>query len=334
MSFVSLAMGGGGRLYRRLVEEYFLPAFANAELQKMNDAAVCGLSGDRIALTTDSFVVQPRFFPGGDIGRLAVCGTVNDLAVSGARPMYLTCSMIIEAGFPLEELARICTSMAETARQAGVQIVTGDTKVVEKGGCDGLFINTAGVGLFDSAQRILPQRPAVGDAILVSGNIGYHGMAILSARENFGFEPPIPSDVAPLNQIIDCLLRAVPQISCLRDATRGGVAAVLNEWAQQEQCHIVLQREQVPVAGEIATACDLLGLDPLYLANEGRFVAAVNAVHAQRAISALHAHTLGKDAAIIGYVTEQGQALVSEKTVFGANRIVDMPEGERFPRIC
>ena len=285
---VTLAHGEGGRLYRELVEQVFLPAFDNPIINDLGDSALCPNYGERLAMTTDSFVVRPRFFPGGDIGHLAVCGTVNDLAVSGATPLYLTCSMILEAGLPLAELRRVCASMADAARLAGVRIVTGDTKVVEKGACDGLFINTAGVGLFQReplAQRVLP-----GDAILVSGNVGDHGLAVLSARESLSFDPPLASDAAPLNGLIDCLLTAVPQVHALRDATRGGLAAVVNEWADAGGVAITLEEAAVPVDRRVRSACQLLGLDPLLSANEGKVVAALPESCAERALAALREH--------------------------------------------
>ena len=337
---VTMAHGEGGRLYQELVESIFLPAFDNAYLRQLGDSAVCPLphrlSRDRLALTTDSFVVRPRFFPGGDIGHLAVCGTVNDLAVSGARPLYLTCGMIIEAGFSYEELERVCRSMAATARRAGVSIVTGDTKVVERGSCDGLFINTAGVGLFE--RQPLPQQVRPGDAIIVSGNLGDHGLAILAAREKLGFDPPLASDAAPLNGLIQDLLRAAPATRALRDATRGGLAAVANEWAAAHQVAIELSAQALPVDKRVAAACELLGLDPLLAANEGKVVAAVPPAQEEQALAALRAHPLGGHAALVGRAAAlgpgRGKALVTLDTPYGSRRLVSLPEGEQLPRIC
>ena len=330
---VNLIHGSGGRSYHQLIEEVFLPAFDNHFLREMNDSAVCPLHNDRIALTTDSFVVKPRFFPGGDIGRLAVCGTVNDLSMSGARALYLTCAMIIEAGFPITELRMICQSMAEAAKEAGIRIVTGDTKVVEKGSCDGIFINTAGVGMFSTDRPPLCQKIQCGDVLLLSGTMGDHGMAVMAAREQFTFSPPLQSDVAPLNGIVEQLLRAAPHTHALRDATRGGVAAVCNEWADAAALDIVLQEEKLPIRPEIHAACELLGLDPLYVANEGKFVASVPVEEAKDALSALRAHPLGKDAAIIGSVEGSG-GKVSLATPWSTLRLVEMPDGEQLPRIC
>ena len=328
---ITLAHGDGGRLYRELVEQVFLPAFANDTLNELGDSAVCPAWGDRLALTTDSFVVRPRFFPGGDIGHLAVCGTVNDLAVSGATPLYLTCGMILEAGLPLDELRRICASMAAAAADAGVRIVTGDTKVVEKGACDGVFINTAGVGLFK--REPLSQKVKPGDAILVSGNVGDHGLAVLAAREGLAFDPPLASDAAPLNGLIDCLLEAAPETRALRDATRGGLAAVVNEWAAASGVTIALEEAAVPVDRQVRAACQLLGLDPLLSANEGKIVAAVPEEKAEAALAALKRHPLGQNAALIGRA-EAGRPLVTLTTTIGARRILDLPEGEQLPRIC
>lgn len=328
---ITLAHGEGGRLYRELVEQVFLPAFDNPVLTQLGDSAVCPSFGERLALTTDSFVVRPRFFPGGDIGRLAVSGTVNDLAVSGARPLYLTCAMILEAGLPIAELRRICDSMAAAAHDAGVAIVTGDTKVVEKGACDGVYINTAGVGLF--RREPLPQKIRPGDVILVSGSVGDHGLAVLAAREKLDFQPQIQSDAAPLNGLIDALLQAVPQTCALRDATRGGLAAVVNEWAESSGVTVAVEESAVPVQPQVRSACQLLGLDPLHAANEGKVVAAVPERFAQAALAALRSHPLGKNAAVIGRA-EGGPARAVLVTSIGARRILALPEGEQLPRIC
>lgn len=328
---ITLAHGEGGRLYRELVEQVFLPAFDNPVLTELGDSAVCPSFGERLALTTDSFVVRPRFFPGGDIGRLAVSGTVNDLAVSGARPLYLTCAIILEAGLPIAELRRICDSMAAAAHDAGVAIVTGDTKVVEKGACDGVYINTAGVGLF--RREPLPQKIRPGDVILVSGSVGDHGLAVLAAREKLDFRPQLVSDAAPLNGLIDALLQAVPETRALRDATRGGLTAVANEWAETSGVTVAVEETAVPVQPQVRSACHLLGLDPLHAANEGKVVAAVPERFADAALAALRKHPLGKNAAIIGRA-ESGPPRAVLITSIGARRILALPEGEQLPRIC
>jgi len=330
---ITMAHGSGGRLYRQLVEEVFLPAFDNKYLRQLTDAAVVGCGGLQAALTTDSFVVRPRFFPGGDIGRLSVCGTVNDLSMSGAVARYLTVGMILEAGLPLEELRRICFSMAAAAEEAGVYLVTGDTKVVERGAGDGVYINTAGLGLFPAGRSPLPQRLAAGDAILISGALGDHGLAVMAARENLGFDPPLISDVAPLNSLVEALLAAVPDVHALRDPTRGGIAAALNEWAAAAGKDILLEEGALPVAQPVRAAAALLGLDPLYVANEGKLLAAVPSAQAEAALAALRSHALGRNAAIIGQVGEGG-GLVSLRTAYGAERLIDMPEGDQLPRIC
>ena len=330
---ITMAHGSGGAAYHELVAEVFLPAFANDMLSPLSDAAVCANSGAQLAFTTDSFVVQPRFFPGGDIGRLAVCGTVNDLAVSGATPFYLSVGMILEAGLPLSELRHITASMAAAAREAGVTIVTGDTKVVEKGGCDGIYINTAGVGLFE--RRPLAACPRAGDMILVSGGLAEHGLAVLAARQGFDFTPPLISDVAPLAGLAAALLAAAPLTTCLRDPTRGGLAATLHEWAEAAQATITVEEDALPLKASISAACALLGLDPLYVANEGKLAAAIPPSQAQAALAALKAHALGRDAAIIGRVGERrpGMPLLL-RTAYGGERIVGLPHGELLPRIC
>ena len=330
--FISLQHGSGGRSYHELVERVFVPAFDNDVLRELNDSALCNMVHERIAFTTDSFVVKPLFFPGGDIGRLAVCGTVNDLAMSGAAPRYLSCGMIIEAGFPVDELAKISASMAAAAKEAGVAIVTGDTKVVEKGSCDGIFINTAGVGVLLKAPPV--QRLKAGDAIIVSGPIAQHGLAILAARNDLDFTPELMSDAAPLNGLVDVLLKAVPTVHALRDATRGGVAAVLNEWCEASSLSIVVQEDQIPLTNQTKAACELLGIDPLYVANEGKFVAAVPADDADAAVAAMRQHPLGNGAGIIGYADADPIARVSLNTIYGTRRIIDMPDGEQLPRIC
>lgn len=331
---ISLAHGGGGKSYHCLVREIFVPAFDNPYLRELNDSAVMEVAGGPIAMTTDSYVVKPRFFPGGDIGRLAVCGTVNDLAMSGAEPKYITCGMIIEAGFPREELERICASMAAAAAEAGVLIVSGDTKVVEKGSCDGIYINTAGVGVFPAGRPPLPQRVLPGDAILVSGTIGDHGMAVLAAREQLDFSPPLISDVAPLHGLARALMAAVPELHALRDATRGGVAGVAHEWAEASGRDIVLDEVALPVNPAVRAACELLGLDPLYVANEGKLLAAVPAASAEKALRTLQEQPAGRDAAIIGTVEVNTNGILCIITKFSSRRFLLVPDGEQIPRIC
>ncbi|MEG1536936.1 MAG: hydrogenase expression/formation protein HypE [Clostridiales bacterium] len=330
---ITLAHGSGGKAYHQLVEQIFLPAFANTYLTELQDSAVCPLYGEKLALTTDSFVVKPRFFPGGDIGRLSVCGTVNDIAMSGATPHYLTLAMIIEAGFELAELRRICVSIAQAAEEAGVSIVTGDTKVVEKRSVDGIYINTAGCGFFAPGVRPLVGRVEAGDCILVSGTLAAHGMAVLAARENLDFSPAIRSDVAPLNGLIGKLLASVPDVHALRDPTRGGAAMTLNEWVVAGKTDIVIKEKDVPVDSSAAAACRILGMEPLAVANEGKFLAAVPEGQAEVALAALKSHVLGRDAAIIGRVIP-GQGRLVVETAYGGRRIVAMPEGEQLPRIC
>jgi len=331
---ITLAHGDGGKLYHELVEQVFLPIFDNPYLREMTDSAVCDFSGKKMALTTDSFVVRPRFFPGGDIGRLAVCGTVNDLSMSGADPKYLTVGMIIEAGFTIEELQRICQSMADAAREAGVLLVTGDTKVVEQGACDGIFINTAGVGFFDQVHRPVKRELAPGDVIISSGVLGMHGLAVLAAREELKFDPEIRSDVNPLNQLVKALLVAVPEVHALQDPTRGGAATLLNEWAAACSCEIIIEEEKLPSSSQIAGVSRVLGMDPLYLANEGKFIAAVPKQYAEAAVSVLRQYPLGADAAVVGLVTDQNQGRVVMKNLLGVRKIVDPLFRNQLPRIC
>lgn len=333
-SEVLLAHGSGGLLYQQLVEEIFLPAFANEMLGELNDSAVCLLEEEKIALTTDSFVVQPLFFPGGDIGKLSVCGTVNDLAMSGAKPRYLTVGMIIEAGFPIKELKAIVDSMALTAKKAGVEIVAGDTKVVGKGQCDGIYINTAGVGSITKARDLSQRAIKEDDLIIVSNSIAHHGLAVMAAREKLDLGKIIVSDVAPLGQLTDIFLKAVPGTKVMRDPTRGGVAATLNEWVKKSKLSIVIEEEAIPLTDEIRKASELFGLDPLYIANEGIFIAAVPPAQAEAAISVLRQHPLGKMAAVIGKAIAEETPFASVVTPYGGRRLLDMPMGEQLPRIC
>jgi len=332
---VLLAHGSGGELSHELIRDVFVRAFDNAKLSQGGDAAILdSLPEGRVALTTDSYVVKPIFFPGGNIGELAVCGTVNDLAVMGARPLYLTAGFILEEGLPMATLERIVASMAATARDAGVQIVTGDTKVVDRGAADGLYINTAGVGVIPHGLDLGPHRLSPGDAILVNGTVGDHGMAVMMKREGMAFGSTLESDTAPLNGLIGELLAAVPgEVHWMRDATRGGLATVLNEWAESAKVGIHLTETAIPVRDEVRAACEFLGLDPLYAANEGKVVIAVAAAHADVALEALRSHGLGRDAALIGHVTGEHQRVVLE-TPYGARRIVQMLTGAQLPRIC
>lgn len=325
---ITLAHGAGGGLSRELIENVFLPAFDDPALSKLNDSSLCPGAG-QIALTTDSFVVKPLFFPGGDIGTLAVSGTVNDLAVSGARPAYLTVGMILEAGLSMETLRRVTASMAQTAKMAGVRIVTGDTKVVEQGRGDGIYINTAGVGLME--REPLPQRPMPGDMILVSGPIASHGLAVLCAREGLGFDPPIQSDAAPLNGLIAAAL-AAGRVNAMRDATRGGLTATICEWAEAG-VRIEIEQEALPILPGVRAAAELLGLEPMHMANEGVAVFSVPQTDGERVLAALRAHPLGRGAARIGQVKDGpgGGVLV---TPLGTRRRLFLPRGEILPRIC
>ena len=339
---VNLAHGGGGRAMRDLIEDVFVSTFDNSTLAALEDQAVFALAdlathGDRLAFTTDSYVVDPLFFPGGDIGTLAVSGTVNDLAVCGATPLYLSCAVVIEEGLAVDILRRVAASMQRVALEAGVAIVTGDTKVVERGCADKLFINTAGIGMVRHDVSISARNARPGDVVIINGYLGDHGAAILVARQQLALEADVESDCCPLNGLIAAMLDACPQIHCLRDATRGGVATVLNEFAQSSNVTIRLREADLPLREEVKGACEILGLDPLYLANEGKLVAVVPADAAGRVLAAMHAHPTGREAAAIGTV-EAGEAgaggLVVMQTAFGGQRIVDMLVGEQLPRIC
>ena len=331
---VQLGHGGGGRLMRGLIEQVFLPAFANPALEARHDSAVVALAGARVAVTTDSYVVSPLFFPGGDIGTLAVYGTVNDLAMAGAEPLCLSAGFILEEGFPLEDLRRIVASMQAAARQATVDIVAGDTKVVDRGKGDGCFITTTGVGLVPAGVDIAPARVRPGDAVLVSGDLGRHGIAILSVREGLAFEAPIESDCGPLAPLVTALRAAGIEVHCLRDLTRGGLAAALNEIALSAGVGIEVDETQVPVSEAVAGACELLGLDPAYVANEGRLVAFVPGEAAARALETLRIHPAGRGAAWIGRVTETPPGTVTLRTRLGGRRLLDLLSGEQLPRIC
>ena len=338
-STINMAHGSGGKAMRDLIEDVFLSAFDNPLLAPLEDQAVVSLTelaaqGDRLAFTTDTYVVSPLFFPGGDIGTLAVAGTVNDLAVSGAKPLYLSCGMVLEEGLPLETLRRVVASMRRVADEAGVYIVTGDTKVVERGAADKLFINTAGVGVVPRGISISAHNAQPGDVVIVNGYLGDHGTAILVARNELALQSTVESDCQPLASLIASMLAACPNIHCLRDATRGGVATVLNEFAIASDVAIRLREDALPLREEVKGACEILGLDPLYLANEGKLVAIVPAADAESVLAAMRRHSAGTEAAIIGEVTEQPAGVVVLHTVFGGQRIVDMLVGEQLPRIC
>ncbi len=317
-----------------LLEKMFAPAFTNPILDHRHDSAVLAAPPGRLAFTTDSYVVRPIFFPGGDIGAMAVHGTVNDLAMSGARPLYLSAGFILEEGLPMETLWQVVCSMRDAAQRCGVQIVTGDTKVVDKGKGDGLFINTAGLGVIEHSLTIAPRSVQPGDAILVSGDLGRHGMAIMAAREGLQFESTIESDSAPIAEVVTSLLNGGVKVHCLRDLTRGGLASALNEIAEAASVHIAVEEPLIPVREEVHAACELLGLDPLHVACEGRFVAFLAADDAERALTILRDHPLAAGAARIGQVSADPSPLVTLKSGIGANRILDMPSGEQLPRIC
>jgi hydrogenase expression/formation protein HypE len=331
---VLMAHGGGGKLMHQLLESVFGRAFSNPILDTRHDSAQFAVPPGKLAMTTDSYVVRPLFFPGGDIGSMAVHGTVNDLAMSGARPLYLSCAFIIEEGLPMETLWRVVCSMREAAARCGVQIITGDTKVVDKGKGDGLFINTTGIGVIEHALNIAPQGVQPDDAVLVSGDLGRHGMAIMAVREGLQFESAIESDSAPVHEIILDLIKAGIEIHCLRDLTRGGLASALNEIAEVAGVRIAVEEKLIPVRENVHAACEMLGLDPLHVANEGRFVAFVAAKDAERARQIICGHELGTGAALIGKVTKRCEPLVVLKSHIGANRILDLPSGEQLPRIC
>ncbi|MHB9133707.1 MAG: hydrogenase expression/formation protein HypE [Armatimonadota bacterium] len=326
---VLLAHGGGGRLMHQLIDKIIAPNFANPIAAVGHDGAVLDIGGVKLAFTTDSYVVHPLFFPGGNIGDLSVNGTVNDLAMCGARPLYLSCGMVIEEGLPMEHLWQITQTMRNAAAVAGVQFVTGDTKVVDKGKGDGIYINTAGIGVIEHSLTIAPQSVRPSDIILLNGDIGRHGVAIMAVREGLAFETTIESDTAALNGMVMDLLAAGINIRCLRDLTRGGMASTLVEIAETSKLHIAIDERAIPVREDVQGACELLGLDPLYVANEGRFVAFVAPEDTDRALA-----IMGAGACMIGRVADDTAGLVTMKSVIGASRIVDMISGEQLPRIC
>jgi hydrogenase expression/formation protein HypE len=326
--------GSGGRAMAQLIDELFRRHLSNALLDRGNDQAQFQPPPGRLVMSTDGHVISPLFFPGGDIGCLSVHGTINDVAMAGARPLYLAAGFILEEGFPLADLARVVESMARAANEAGVPVVTGDTKVVERGKADGLFITTTGVGVVPEGIDISGDRARPGDAILVSGTMGDHGVAVMSKRENLGFETTIESDTAALHGLVAAMVEAVPEIHCLRDPTRGGLATTLNELAQQSQVGMQIREAAIPVRPDVSAACELLGLDPLYVANEGKLIAICPAGRADHLLAVMRAHPLGADAARIGEVVEDQHHFVQMETAFGGSRIVDWLAGEQLPRIC
>jgi len=330
---ILLAHGSGGKLSHELVERKFLPFLANPALNKLDDSAVFEASG-RLAFTTDGYVVNPIFFPGGDIGKLAVCGTVNDLAMNGARPLYLSLSAIIEEGFLLRDLEQIVQSIKKAAEEAEVSIIAGDTKVVNRGQADKLFISTSGVGTIPPGVDISGANARVGDKVLLSGTIGDHGIAIMSQREGLRFSTTLRSDCAPLNRLVSQMLEVSSRIHCMRDPTRGGLATTLNELAGQSKVGIVIEEAEIPVKDEVKAACELLGLDPIYVANEGKLVAIVGPADADKILARMKKNRYGRDATIIGKVTGEHPGKVVMKTKLGPSRIVDMLSGELLPRIC
>lgn len=331
---VLLGHGSGGRLSAELLREVFLPAFANPVLARLDDQAIVNVNGCRLAFTTDSFVIKPLFFAGGDIGSLAVHGTVNDLAMGGAQPLFLSVAFILEEGLRMEELRRIVHSLREAAAAAGVQVVTGDTKVVEKGSGDGLFINTSGIGLVPEGVRLSADQARPGDRVLLSGSIGEHGIAVLAQREGLEFESSIQSDSAPLHTLVAAMLAVTHDFRCFRDPTRGGLSSACNEIAAQSRVGMMLEESAIPVREEVKGACELLGLDPLYVANEGKLIAIVDPTAAEEVVDAMRRHPLGRQAQIIGTVAEAGPGLVTMRTSLGTTRIVDMLAGDQLPRIC
>ncbi|MDO8892569.1 MAG: hydrogenase expression/formation protein HypE [Sulfurimicrobium sp.] len=331
---VDMTHGSGGRAMAQMVEELFLDAFDNEYLRQLNDQASFSVPAGRMVMATDSHVVTPLFFPGGDIGSLSVHGTLNDVAMSGARPLYLSAGFILEEGFPLADLKRIVDSMAAASREAGVPIVTGDTKVVERGKADGVFINTTGIGIVPEGVHISGELAQPGDRILLSGFMGDHGVAVMSQRENLKFSSAILSDTAALHELVAAMVAAVPGIHCLRDPTRGGVATTLNELARQSGVGMLIQEKALPVREAVSATCEYLGLDPLYVANEGKLVAICSAQDAPLLLESMKNHPLGRDAAIIGEVVEDSHNFVQMETSFGGKRIVDWLSGEQLPRIC
>jgi hydrogenase expression/formation protein HypE len=331
---ILLEHGGGGLLSNELVTKVFLPHFRNAFLERLEDSAVMTVGNKKVCFSTDSYVVEPLFFPGGDIGSLAVHGTVNDLAVCGGKPLCLSAGYIVEEGFPMEDLKKVVRSMADAAARAGTSIVAGDTKVVPRGAADGLFINTAGIGLVEYEGSLSVGSIRAGDAVIVSGTVGDHGAAILCKREELGFRSEILSDSAPLNGLVEVILKATPRIHCMRDATRGGLGAILAEMASQSGTTVVIRERDIPVREDVRGVCEVLGLDPLFLACEGKLALFCPADDAERVLLAMEGHPFGKNAALIGTVAEVGGGRLILQTAIGGSRVVDLPVGELVPRIC
>lgn len=330
---ILLSHGSGGKASHDLITKLFLPAFSNPTLDQLNDQAILEFGDVKLAYTTDSYIIDPIFFPGGDIGKLAICGTVNDLAMSGAKPLYLSAGLIIEEGFPISDLQKIINSMKETAEEAGVKIVTGDTKVANKGHLDKIFINTSGIGIVENDINISGSNAKAGNKVIISGSIGNHGIAVLSKREGLEFNSPIISDCAPLNSLVDDMLSVCKDIKCLRDPTRGGLATTLNELANQSDVGIIIDETKIPVREPVQGACELLGYDPLYVANEGILVAIVPDEMALTILSKMRENKYGREAEIIGDVIAEPKNVLL-KTILGTTRIVDMLAGELLPRIC
>lgn len=331
---ILLSHGGGGKHSAELLEQTIFPFFSNKYLNEKHDGAVVSIGDTRIAFTTDSYVVQPLFFPGGDIGRLAINGTVNDLSMCGAQPLFISVSFIIEEGFSNEEFSSVLSSMSEAAKKANVQIVTGDTKVVQKGKGDKIFINTSGIGKIVEGVNISPKNCSEGDVIILSGTIGDHGLAVLSARENLDFETTILSDTAPLNELVKELLSVSKKIKVMRDPTRGGLASALNELSASANLGVEIEQIKIPVNEAVKNYCEILGFDPLYIANEGKMIVVVDGSDAEKILSAIKQNEFGKDAAIIGKFVSNHPGVVVMKTEFGTSRVIDMITGEQLPRIC
>ena len=331
---IQMAHGSGGKLSHELIQQLMVPAFSNPALNTLHDGAQLPVDGTRLAFSTDSFVVKPRFFPGGDIGKLAVCGTVNDVAMNGAKPLYLSAGFIIEEGFPLEELALIVNSMSRAAAEAQISIVTGDTKVVEKGAVDGIYINTSGLGFIPAGVDISPARVRAGQEVIVSGFLGDHSVAVMSERHGLKLPAAVHSDCAPLAGLVQAMLAAAPGIALLRDPSRGGLATTLNEIATQANVGILIDESAVPVRPEVRAVCDILGFDPLYLANEGKLVAFTERADTHAVLTAMHNHPYGCDARLIGTVADRPSGQVGLRTAIGGIRLLDMLTGEQLPRIC
>ena len=332
MDRILLGHGSGGTMMHKLIREHFAPRF---EMKSLNDSAVLeGISNGKIALTTDSYVVSPIFFPGGNIGELAVYGTVNDLSMVGAKPLYITVGFILEEGFPLDDLKKVLSSMADAAEKADVKIVAGDTKVVNKGKGDGIFINTSGIGIIKDRIDISPSRVKIGDKVILSGPIGNHGISIMGERNGLTFEPPVLSDTAPLNSLVRDMLKITKKVHAMRDPTRGGLATTLKEFATDSGYCIVIEEKLIPVPSGVKGACELLGLDPLYVANEGILVAIVSPDVTEKLVKAMRKHSLGKDTRVIGEVRKAPEGMVLLKTFIGGTRIVEMLSGDQLPRIC